>query len=56
MLTYKQICTFQKVVTAHFWDFGILADKNKFPEAMQRGEHLMQAAQIVTQNIKPGCQ
>lgn len=35
--TNKQIYTFWKVVTAHIWDFGILADKNKFQEAMQRG-------------------
>lgn len=51
MLTSKHICTFEKAVTAHIWDFGILADKNKFPEAMQRDEHLRETARIVTRNI-----
>lgn len=52
MLTLKkQICTFDKAVTAHIWDFVILADINKFPKAMQGHNHLREMAQIVTRNI-----
>lgn len=38
-------------MTAHIWDFGILADINKFPEAMQRDNHLRETAQIMTRNV-----
>lgn len=37
-------------VTAHIWDFVILAGI-KFPEAMQRDNHLRETAQIMTRNV-----
>lgn len=54
MLTSKQICTLEKAVTAHIWDFGILADINKFPKAMQGDNHLRKMVQIETRNIISG--
>lgn len=51
MLTWKQICTFEEAVTGHIWDFVLRADINKFPEAMQRDNHLRETTQSLTWNI-----
>lgn len=37
-------------MTAHIWDFVILANKNEFPKAMQGHNHLREMVQIVTRN------